>query len=126
MADRDDRVALGQGVVGENELPYVGAGRCLPGEREHRGRGVRGDDVVSRLDEVPGEEAAPAAELEDDAAAHGLEERKDSGRAGVGMEAEAEVVHQREIVAVVRQAASPAGSPHVCHRSTSTSTLIPL
>ena len=126
VADGDDRVALGKGVVGENELPYFRAGRCLPGERQHRGRGVRSDDVVSRLDEMPGEEAAPAAELEDEAAAHGLEEREDARAAGVGMEAEAEVVHQREIVAVVRQAASPAGSPHVCQRSTSKSTLIPL
>jgi hypothetical protein len=42
------------------------------------------------------------------------------------VKAEAEVVHQREIVAVVRQAASPAGSPHVCQRSISKSTLTPV
>jgi hypothetical protein len=41
------------------------------------------------------------------------------------MEAEAEVVHEREIVPVVRQAASPAGSPQVCQRSTSNRTLTP-
>jgi hypothetical protein len=42
------------------------------------------------------------------------------------VEAEAEVVHKREVVPVVGQAASPAGSPQVCQRSISTSTLTPL
>ena len=126
MPDGDDRVALGQGIVGENQLLYLGAGRRLPGERQHRERCVRGNDVVSGLEEAPGEEAAPAAELENEAAAHRLEEREDARCGGVGVEDEAEVVQQREIVAVVRQAASPAGSPHVCQRSTSKRTLIPL
>jgi hypothetical protein len=81
---------------------------------------------VPRLDEVSGQETAAAAELEDEPAAHWLQELQDSRRAGVRMEAEAEVVDQREIVSVVGQAASPAGSPQVCQLSTSKSTLTPL
>jgi hypothetical protein len=82
--------------------------------------------VVSRFDEIAGEETAAAAELEDEPAAHGLEQREDPRRAGIGVEAEAEMVDQREIVAVVGQAASPAGSPQVCQLSTSKRTLTPL
>ena len=81
---------------------------------------------MSSLDEVTGQEAAAAPELEDEPAAHGLEQRQDSRRAGIGVEAEAEVVDQREIVAVIGQAASPAGSPQVCQRSIWNSTLTPL
>jgi hypothetical protein len=81
---------------------------------------------VSRPDEVAGQETAAAAELEDETATDRLQKRDDPGRADVGVEAEAEVVDQREIVAVVGQAASPAGSPQVCQRSISKSTLTPL
>jgi hypothetical protein len=42
------------------------------------------------------------------------------------MEAEAEVMHQRQVVSVVGQAASPAGSPQVCQRSISKRTLTPV
>jgi hypothetical protein len=75
---------------------------------------------------MAGEETTAAAELENEPAADGLEQLQDSGRAGIGVEAEAKVVDQREIVAVVGQAASPAGSPQVCQLSTSKSTLTPL
>ena len=81
---------------------------------------------MARVDEVPGEQSASAAELEDEPTAQRFEKAEDPRRAGIGVEAEAEVVYQREVVAIVRQAVSPAGSPHVCQHPTSTSTLIPL
>ena len=126
MADGDDRVALGNRVVREDELPNLGVGNGLPSQSQHRGRGVGCDDAVAGLDEMPGEEPAPAAELDDETAAHGLEQRENPWRAGVGMEAEAEVMHQRQVVSVVGQAASPAGSPQVCQRSISKRTLTPV
>jgi hypothetical protein len=81
---------------------------------------------VAGLEEVPRQAPASAAELDDKTASHRLEQREDPWSAGVGVEPEAEVVHKREIVTVVRQATSAAGSPQVCQRSTSKRTLTPL
>src|SRR5439155_846506 len=68
---------------------------------------VRSPSSTSRLaagvDELPRQQAVPASELEDETLAfpHGLEELEDPRRAGIGVEAEAPVVHEREIGAVV-------------------------
>jgi hypothetical protein len=59
---------------------------------------------VAGLDQVPGQQAAATAELDDHAAARSneLEQREDAGRAQVGVEPEPEMVHEGEIPPVVR------------------------
>jgi hypothetical protein len=58
---------------------------------------------VAGVDEVAGQQARPASELQHQPApfAHGLEEGEDPGRHRVGVEAEPAVVHEGEIVSVV-------------------------
>jgi hypothetical protein len=69
------------------------------------------------INEVTRERAASAAEFENEPGSltHRLQQRKDAGGAGVGVEAEAQVVHHGEISAVVRLASSQtrmmAGAP---------------
>ena len=104
VADGDDRVRLRQGILRENEpANVIGSSRIRARQLEHRPRGVGGEDAVPGVDELPRQQAAPASELEDETLAfpHGLEELEDPRRAGIGVEAEAPVVHEREIGAVV-------------------------
>jgi hypothetical protein len=69
---------------------------------------------MPRIDEVPGEEAAPAADLEHQAATrpHGFDASQDPRGAGVRVEREPEVVHQGKIVSVVRATRFARGSEH--------------
>jgi hypothetical protein len=105
VPDRDDRIRLRDRIVRTHQLPDL---PCVPSVRprqvEHRGRGVRRDDPVARVDQVSSEKPAPATKLDDQtvALAHGLQQLEDPGRAVVGVEAEPEVVDQREVAAVVR------------------------
>lgn len=75
----------------------------LAGQFQHGGRRVGGDDAVTGLDEVPGQQAAPATQLDHDAASgsNGLQQLEDARRAPVGMKSEAEVVHEGEVRPVV-------------------------
>jgi hypothetical protein len=104
VSDRHDRICLGDRIVRKHQLPDL---LCVPGVRprqfEHRGRGIGRDHPVTRVDQVSSEEPAPAPELDDQAVplAHGLQQLEDPGRAVVGVEAETEVVDQREVAAVV-------------------------
>ena len=105
MAHGDDRVGVRDRVVRQPHPSHVlRAGRSDSGELENcRGR-VGRDDAVSGVEEVPGEQPTPAAELDDQTSSvtHGPEQRHDARRAHVGVEPEAAVVHQREVVAVIR------------------------
>ena len=58
---------------------------------------------MAGVQEVPGEQSAPAPELDDEAVtlAHRCEQGRDSGCARVGMEPVPAVVDQREIVPVI-------------------------
>ena len=58
---------------------------------------------MAGVDEIAGEQTAPAAELDDQAVAiaHRLEKLQHAGRAVVGVEPEPEVVDQREVGSVV-------------------------
>ena len=55
------------------------------------------------VNQMPREQPAPAADLQDNPAPlpHRLEQCQDPGRAGVGVEAEPEMVHKRQILSVV-------------------------
>jgi hypothetical protein len=80
VADRDDRVRGGQRIAGQGEQAQVGGPTQLgPGQREHVGRGVGGDDPVTGRQQVPGQRAAAAAALEDAAAAHRFQQLQDAG-----------------------------------------------
>ena len=58
---------------------------------------------MAAVEEVPGEQSAPAPDLDDQAVTctHRFEERRDPGCARVGVECVPAVVHQREIVPVI-------------------------
>ena len=75
----------------------------VAGELEHGRRGIGRDHQVAGVDEVAGEEPAAAPELEHDTASlpHGLQEGEDPRRAGIGMEPEAQVVDERQLLTVV-------------------------
>lgn len=100
MADRDHRVGLGERVVGEGQaLDGGGVGDVVPSQFEHGGGGVGGHDPVAGVEQVPGEEAAAAPQLEHHAGtgADRFEEGQDARRAQVGVEAEPEVVGSGEV-----------------------------
>ena len=61
---------------------------------------------MTGVDEMPRQQPAPTAELDDEAVARadGLEQREDARRAAFGMEGEPFVMDQRQIGAVVRGA----------------------
>ena len=65
------------------------------------------------VDQMPGQKAAAAPQLEDPSAAlaYGLEQRQDPRRAGVGMEPEAQVVDEGEVLPVVGRGAYGRGRP---------------
>jgi hypothetical protein len=104
VPDRDDRVRVRDRIVRKDQLPDLPR---IPGVRprqlEHRGRGIGRDHPVTRVDQVSSEESAAAAELDDQAVAlaHRPQQLEDAGRAVVGVEAESQMVDQREIAAVV-------------------------
>ena len=104
MAERDDRVSVGERVVWEHDLDDA---FCIKGnfacQIEHGRRCVSRHNAMSCLEQVAGKEAAPTAELDDQALsfAYGLEPLQDPRRAYVGVEAKPSVMHEREIRAVV-------------------------
>jgi hypothetical protein len=105
MADGDDGVAVGDGILRQHQLPDpFGARGDLLRELEHGVRCVGREHAVTGVDEVPREEPAPAAELDHEptVCSHRLEQGEDAGSAGVGVEPEAEVVDEGEVGAVVR------------------------
>ena len=109
MADTDDRISVGNRIVGQHDLQHgVRIGGGLPREGEHCRRRIGRDHVMPGVDEVAREQPAPAPELDDHTAsrAHRLEQRQDAGRTCVGVEPETEVVDEGEITPVVRS---------VCH-----------
>jgi hypothetical protein len=112
MPDGHDSIGLGQRIVGKDEHPYVLGARCVVlGQLDHRRGGIGGDDPVAGVDQMPGEQPAAAADLQDEAApfAYRLEQGQDPRRAGVGVKAEAEVMHEGEVLLVVgRQSILPA------------------
>lgn len=118
MPDRDDRVRLRDRIVRKDQLPDLPR---IPGVRprqlEHRGRGIGRDHPVTRVDQVSSEESTAAAELDDQAVAlaNRPQQLEDAGRAVVGVEAEPEVVNQREVAAVVGRVAL--GHPGILARS---------
>jgi hypothetical protein len=104
VSDGDDGVRLGEGIVGQPELSDVSARSNLSGEVEHRRRGVRSDDPMAGLEEVPRQEAAAAAELENEVVvvSNRPEQLEDPRCTEVGMEAEPTVMHERQVAAVIR------------------------
>ena len=79
----------------------------MAGELEHRRRRVGREDPMAAVKEVPGEQPAPAPELDDQAVTctHRCEQRRDPGCARVGVERVAAVVHLCEVVPVIGIAA---------------------
>lgn len=121
VADGHDRVGGRQRIVGQGQSADLGGARRVPGQVEHRRRGVGRDDPMTRLDEVAGEKAAPAPELEHQPVAltNRGQQLKDARRACIGVEAESEMVRTGEIPPVVRSAAWPHGVatiPRPCSR----------
>src|SRR5262249_47731005 len=80
-------------------------GYVLARELEHRRRCVRRDHPMAGVQQVPGQEPAPAPDLDDEPAtlADGTEQPEDSRSAGVGVEPEPQVVDPREVRPVVRR-----------------------
>ena len=104
MAGRHDGVRRRHGVVGQDELVGVrGPGGVVAGELEHGRRGVGRDHLMAGVDEVAGEEPAAAPELQHDTASlpHRPQEGEDPRRAGMGMESEAQMVDERQVLTVV-------------------------
>lgn len=104
MADGHDGVAGWDRIVGKHELDeFVDVGHRAASERQHRRRGIGCDHPVARVEEVASEKAAATAELDDKTVSSSgrFEELQDSWRHHVGVGSEAEMVHQRQILAVV-------------------------
>src|SRR4051794_18757899 len=105
MADRDDRVGGRDRVVRQDEtLNRLGVTGRAPGELEHRVRRVGRDDPVPAIEQVPREQSAPAAELDDESIplSDGREQRQDARRAVVRVEGEPAIVDESEIAPVIR------------------------
>src|SRR5439155_1549375 len=104
VSDGDDGVGGRNGVVGERQQADLLGVRCvLASQLEHGRRGVGGDHAVTGVDEVLGQEPAAATQLDDHSTsiADGLESGQDAGRAGGGVEAEPDVMDQRQVAPVV-------------------------
>jgi hypothetical protein len=71
------------------------------GQLDHGRRRVGGDDLVTRVQQVPGQGPGAAADLQDEPAADRGQQVQDAGRAAVGVLAEAPGVHQGQVVLVV-------------------------
>jgi hypothetical protein len=105
VAHRYDRVAVGERITRQDQLANrIRTGGHLPCQFEHRWGCVRGDNTVACIDEVTRERTAPTSQFEDEpiSVTNGLQQCKDAGRTGIGVEAEAQVVHQGEIATVIR------------------------
>jgi hypothetical protein len=100
---RHQGVCSGDGVVRQREaLDALGVRDVFSCQGHHGRRRVGGDHPVTGVDEVPGQLPAAAAELDDGAvpAQHRPQSLQDPGGAGVGVEPEATLVHQRQIGSV--------------------------
>jgi hypothetical protein len=111
MTNSHDRVGWWDRVVGQYErTDLLGIAGDLP---------CQGDHAMSGVDEVPGEQPTSATDLDDEAFpfAYGRKQLEDPRSAGIGVEAEAAVVHEREVPPVVRgvpgsHAANPTRRSH--------------
>ena len=94
----------GTGSLGSVKRSIASASGCgRARELQHRGRRVGREHAVPGVDEVAGEQSAPAPEFEHEpiALAHRCEQLEDAGGAQIGVEAVPEVVHEGEVGAVV-------------------------
>ena len=105
VPDRNDRIRVRERVVREHDLADVfrisGNVAC---QLEHRRRRVSRHNAMSSVEEMPGENTTPTADLNDQASslAYGLEPLQDAWCASVGMEAQPTVMHERQIPPVVQ------------------------
>jgi hypothetical protein len=107
MADPDDGIILGDVIVGKDQLgELLGAGGGPLSECQHRRRRIGCDYPVARIDEMAGQQSAlpqPSSTTRPFRSRIGSS-IQDARGDHVGVEAEAEMVHQGQILAVIQRA----------------------
>jgi hypothetical protein len=105
MADRHNRIATRDGIVGKDELGEpVDVGSCLLGKFEHGSGCISRDHPVSGVEEMSGQQSATTAKLDHHALpiTNRLKETQNARCDQIGVESEPEMVDQAKIAPILR------------------------